>query len=304
MSPAPYNDDSEGYAQPAIGKGKGKAKSPDVTERTPLLSSTVTTTTAGTHAIDLQPSPAILRSRQRLFRKLLYVFSIALATCIIIFIFLLLIVYSYSSRVSNISTEDILERGLTIKGPDRLDVLNTTDSEGIWVQAEGRVGIDVGALIGVKSSKEDPIWKSWWKAMGRFGVEQLGGVSLDLSTIQVTPWKDRSTVLGIFHTLPIPLVLTADPPADLSWLSPVSLTVLISPTKNASTLVDFARECWRSGMVNVATSVASVSVRGGGLFDNSWRSMLRLVRQDIKSLIRLKSMSFSSCDCLLVIERI
>lgn len=285
MSPAAHNDNLDIYSPSVVGKGKAKAKASDVTERTPLLSSA---TTAGIHDIDSQPNPAPIHSQPRLLRRIFFVFTITLATCIILFTFLVLIAYGYSSRVSNVSTDDILEHGLVVKGPDRLDVLNTTEAEGMWVRIEGRAGVDAGALIDVKSARGDPIWRSWWKALGRFGVNHLGSVSVDLSTIRVTPRTDPVTVLGVLQTSPIPLTLTADPPPDLSWLTPVSLTVLISPTKDSSVLTHFAQDCWTSGAVDVAATVASVTVRGGGLFDNSWRNMLRLKRRNIESVLNVK----------------
>ena len=65
-----------------------------------------------------------------------------------------------------VSSEELLDRAVTVKGPDRLDVLNITEGGGIWIKVEGRVGVDAGAVIGVNSEDGDGIFRDIWKSIG------------------------------------------------------------------------------------------------------------------------------------------
>lgn len=270
-------------------KGKARAYSdPLPTEHTPLLTASSSSSPAEIDPEDNGP-PSPIPVRHRLYRRLFLVFSITFAVCATILIVLLLVAYSYSSRASNITMEDILDRGLVVNGPDRVDVLNITEDGRIWVQVEGRMGVDAGALIGINSADEDLVWKALWKGLGRWGVGKLDRVSVDLSAIKITPRGDRDTVLATLESVPMQIQLTVDPPQDESWLTKMSFPVLITPTNQTSELVRFARDSWSTGVVNVGAIVASVAVTGGNTTKASWRNRLHLEKTNIETGIRIRS---------------
>ncbi|KII91591.1 hypothetical protein PLICRDRAFT_696608 [Plicaturopsis crispa FD-325 SS-3] len=266
-----------------IDKGKGRAISPEPTERTPLIASQ-------SFSPHEEPStPTSTARRHSLWRKLLFVFLASLALCVVAFVVVALIAYSYSSRVSEISPSDLLDKGLVVRGPDRLDVLNITEDGGIWLNVGGKIGIDAGSVLEVNSDGDnDGLWQDFWKAIGRWGVRQLETVSVNLSTVQVSPDYDKSSVLARIHTPEIELPLTTDPPPDLSWLTAVSIPVFIQPTKNVSSLMQFARHTWRAGALNVHAHVGDLAVHGGSLDDSSWRRNFNVQRSDVWASIRMK----------------
>ena len=259
-------------------KGKARAIPQDFDERTPLLASG-----SGAH---YDPEPNVPRRGRRLFAKLLSVFIFSFSICILLFLLVLLIAYSYGSRASDISPDELIQRALVARGPDRLDVLNITKEGGIWVNVHGRIGLDAGSVIGVASDDDDTIFKDWWKSVGRWGIHQLDRITLNLTTINITSQHDQLAAISL-PALDLPL--TADPPPDDTWLTKVSVPVYILPTKNVSALARFVRESWRDGSMRVEAHVDRAAVQGGRLNDGGWRSMLRTIRSDVHSRVSVKS---------------
>ncbi|KAK7042569.1 hypothetical protein R3P38DRAFT_2891252 [Favolaschia claudopus] len=256
---------------------KGKRRAEDPTERTPLLGS------SSSSAID-DPPPAV--ARRRLISKLTTVFLGTLVFSICAFVALALLAWSYASRATHVSPDDILNQGLVFEGPDRVDVLNITSSGGLWVNVEARVGFDAGSVIGVNSSPDgDGFFQDIWKSIGRWGVRTLDRVSVNMTNISLT---SESVVLATIYPTPVVLPLTANPPSDSSWLTHISTPLLIQPTSNTSALVHFVREAWREGSAAVAANVASVDVQGGGFAEESWRSILHSALSDVRTALRLK----------------
>ncbi|KAF9075361.1 hypothetical protein BDP27DRAFT_1315942 [Rhodocollybia butyracea] len=126
--------------EPAAIPGKGKGRAQDFTERTPLLASGSSTSIP--HAEGSTPPP-LRRLGYRLFR----VFLITLLICICALAVLILVAWKFSSRASDMSPQDILDKALVVQGPDRVDV-----SLG---NVQGRIGLDAGAIVGVDSDPHD-----------------------------------------------------------------------------------------------------------------------------------------------------
>ncbi|OBZ76471.1 hypothetical protein A0H81_02995 [Grifola frondosa] len=198
------------------------------------------------------------------------------------------VVYSYRSRASNISPEEILQRALVVRGPDRVDVLNATNDHGVWLMVHGRVGLDAGNVSGVNRVEGDGILQDVWKSIGRWGIRQLDRVSVDLSTIDVCSRQRPSEILARISTVPLEIPVTANPPRDVTWLTPIALPVLIQPTKNISSLMRFVRDSWKDGTINVQAAVGRALVHGGGLKDEGWRRMFSVSHRDIHTMIQIK----------------
>lgn len=208
---------------------------------------------------------------------------------IVAFVIIAFLAYSYAARASLLSPDDLLTRAVVVKGPDRLDVLNITLDGGVWVQVEGRMGVDAGAVIGVNSEHDDGVFRDIWKALGRWGVRRLKTVSIQLTTIRITPKDHYSTLLTSVDVPPLSLPLTTEPPADFSWLTTVSIPIFVSPTQNSSVLARFVRESWRDEIVAIQAHVDEVAVRGGSLQEKGWRRKFEQKHSDIHTAIHVKS---------------
>ncbi|EIN14709.1 hypothetical protein PUNSTDRAFT_57626 [Punctularia strigosozonata HHB-11173 SS5] len=261
-----------------VDKGKARARSPETTERTPLLPSS--------SRVDLDDLEPASHSRRSLAARLVRVFLITIAVCVALLLFLLLLAWSYAGRASHMSPEDLMARALVMRGPDRLTVINITQESGIWLRVKGRVGLDAGEVIGVNSPEDDNdnILKYFWKAWGRWGIAKLDSVSVNMSTISLASERHPEIFLATIDTQPIEVPLTTNPPKDLSWLSTFSMPVYILPTQNVSALTHFAMQSWRDGSISVKATVDRAEVRGG----RGWRRNLKTVRSGIKTIVRQK----------------
>lgn len=276
----PAEDDS---APPRI-KGKGKARHPEPSEQTPLLQ----------HHSDVAPSqPRVtddLESssdvQRRLWSTLTFVFLVSLSSCIIIFLLFALLAYSYAARLSGVSPEDILQNALVIQGPYRASVLSLTPDGGIWIQVQARVGIDARSIMGVDTDDDEGTLADMWKSFGRWGVGILDRVTVDVSTAQV--FSQQQALLATLDLPPFELPLTANPPHDDSWLSSLSLTLFVVPTRNASDVNQFVYDSWHSGAASVHASIPRVVISGGSTNKGGWRHMLKLQRLGIQTRLSMK----------------
>ncbi|KAJ7025420.1 hypothetical protein C8F04DRAFT_1400596 [Mycena alexandri] len=264
-----------------IDKGKRRAQAEeDPTERTPLLAS------PSSSLLD-DPPPTV--ARRRLLSKLTTVFLASLVISVLVCVGLALLVWSYASRASHVSPDDILDEGLVFEGPDRVDVLNITWSGGLWVNVEGRMGFDAGSVIGVNAAPDgDGILQDIWKSIGRWGVRRLDRVSVNMSTIYLTSQSDPSVILATIEPSPVVVPLTANPPSDSTWLTHISTPLLIRPTTNTSALIHFVREAWREGSAAVKADVGSIDVRGGALREDSWRKILHSQLSNVRTALRIR----------------
>ncbi|KAK7680299.1 hypothetical protein QCA50_016539 [Cerrena zonata] len=266
----------EDVEAPRIDKGKGRAAPLHPTESTPLLAS---------HSNSHQELEDYSTPRRHLCTRLFTVFTVTLLTCVLLLLVIVLIAYSYGSRASDISSDILIRRALVLRGPDRIDVLNFTQEEGLWVQVDGRIGVNAGAALEINSEEDDGLLAGMWKSLGQWGVRTLDSVTVNLSTIHVTSKHD---LLANISFPPLDLPLTTNPPDNLSWLQKFSLPIHIKPTNDSSVLLRFAKESWKDGMINVKAAVDEATVSGGHLNENSWRKRLHLDRTDVTSNVRLR----------------
>ncbi|KAI0251487.1 hypothetical protein BJV78DRAFT_1097164, partial [Lactifluus subvellereus] len=199
-------------------------------------------------------------------------------TTLFIIILLLSLAYSYAARASHLSNEDILNSSLVFRGPDALDALNISEHGGVWLRLDGRVGFDAGTVTGVNPDDDDNnFWVDAWKAIRCWGIRNLDVVSIVLSSINITPQYDPAVHLVPIETPPFQIPLTANPPDDTSWLTPISLPVHVHPSHNMSAWLTFARKSWRSGYVVAQAPLAraNLKIQGGPLRGATWRSALR-----------------------------
>ena len=287
LPPIPMDSDDP-YAEPhtPIDKGKQRADTPEPSERTPLLSSASSTTIHQSHSHFPPPERP---PHQNLVRKLLIVFSATLVACVAVLVLILLFALSYSSSVSALTAQDVLDRGLFLQGPDRVDVLNVTEEGGAWIRVDCRVGLDMGAVLRIRPDNEDLIWTEVWKSLGRWGVRKVGRISVELSQIAVASRGEPSLPLAVFTAPTIELPLSSDPPSSLEWLTPMSIPINVQPTNHTEDLVRFANESWMTGMIRVSADIPSIRVRGGKRHEQTWRGSFGAERSNVSITICTKS---------------
>ncbi|KAG6895600.1 hypothetical protein C0992_000447 [Termitomyces sp. T32_za158] len=265
-------------------KGKGRAENP--TERTPLLEGQSSSSTLVLN--DDENATSRAESNRQLRSRLAKVFLVSLCLCIVAFAFLAMLAWSYASEVSRLSPDDVVRDALVIQGPDRVDVHKITWSGEIWLTVNARLGVDAGIVAGVNSKPRDTVVSRWWKACGRWGIQLLDRVTLTLSTITITSRSDPSIILASVSTSPMVVSLAADPPTDASWLTPVSIPVVIRPNNDTSAWIQFIRQSWRRGSIDVQANVGRAVVHGGSENEKTWRTWFYQKMSDVKTSIRFQ----------------
>lgn len=259
---------------------KGKRRAVEPTEQTPLLSE------SGSQSSDRHASASL--TRRRLLSKLLYVFFVSMSLCVFAVVILVLVAWSYASKASGMSPDDIMDHAIVYGGPYRFDVLNTTSSGDLWANVEGRIGVDAGSVIGVNSA-DDSVFRSIWKSLGRWGIQQLDSVTVNPSTVRLTSTEDSSLIFASVELPPVEVTLTSDPPSDLTWLQAVSIPVLITPTSNSTLLLRLLQDSWKLGVCSVRVSVNHVDLTGGSIRESGWRQMLRTALSNVVTTIHVTS---------------
>ncbi|KAI9507094.1 hypothetical protein F5148DRAFT_1015432 [Russula earlei] len=275
-----------------LDKGKAKAQASNAfeshqpTEITPLLASRSYVIIADDD--DILQSASRSNDRGSLLSTLTTVFLITLSISILLVLLLLSLAFSYAAKASQLSEDDILHTGLAFHGPDAIKVLNVSIHGDVWMRLDGHVGFDAGETIGVKPSLDDSFWLDLWKAIGRWGIRNLDTVSLTLSSINISSRYDPSEQLASVEVPPFQIPLTANPPEDASWLTPISLPVHIHPSRNISAWFKFASESWRRGYAIAQATVSRAGIQGGTLRRSSWRNALRMDRSNVTVGLHMK----------------
>ncbi|KAG9313776.1 hypothetical protein JVU11DRAFT_6136 [Chiua virens] len=250
-------DDRQRYT-----KGKGKAEQCQATETTPLLEAgSSDTSPRDEDEFDLENNSA---AHRRLWKRLTCVFFFTLSLCLVAFLAVALVAYSYATRLSIVSPDDVLAKALVVQGPDEIGIINATD-DGLWLRVDARVGVDAGSVIGVNTEGGQGTLEDLWKSIGRLGIRILGTVTADIATLPIT----------------------SNPPHDSSWLAPVSIPVLVQVAGNSSEIVQFVKDSWLHGAASVHASVPTVAVWGGSPSGRGWRSMVSANFHNIKTRLSL-----------------
>ena len=121
-----------------------------------------------------------------------------------------------------------------------------------------------------------------------------------LSSIDITSQYDHATLLASVATPPFQIPLTANPPEDISWLTPLSIPVHTHLSNSVTAWLEFARESWRSGYAVARVTISHADIKGGPWEWRTWRSVFTLSRSNLTLGLRMKSTSvFSYCYLLL-----
>ncbi|KAH6903298.1 hypothetical protein BKA70DRAFT_1302126 [Coprinopsis sp. MPI-PUGE-AT-0042] len=279
------SDHDDDHQQPQVdrkGKQRATVQEPP-SEETPLLGGT--SQISWIVANDVEDSG---RARRTLWSKLTRVFVASLLVCVVVFVILGLLAWSYAARAAGLTPEGLINNDLTFEGPHRLVLSTITRDGGVWLTVHGRMGVDVGNAMGFNPKPEDGLLESLWKKIGRQGVRSLSTVSVNLSTITITPKLAPSITLAKLHVQPLDVPLDVNPPKDDSWLHPVAVTALVYPTTNATLFKEFIHDSWKSGYLAIRAEVDHVLVRGGTKDRRTWRATFEGKISHIRTSLRIK----------------
>ena len=191
--------------------------------------------------------------------------------------------------------EQVINQDVVLSGPFQVDVLNTTDYGGLWLNVSGRMGLDAGDAMGFNHplpGESEGLFGRVWKALGRWGIRTLDTVTVDLATVHIAPEYDEFLTLLEVKLPPTELPLTVDPsPRSDEWLTPLVSEVLIQP-KNVTAVVDFLSQSWKAGSLNATIRLAQLRIIGGGS-QSSWKTSLHGKMTNVQTSIRLKSRPLS-----------
>ena len=227
-------------------------------------------------------------SQRRLRSQLTTIFLVSLSICIILFVIVALFSWSYASRLSGLTPEVVINQDLTFVGPNRVDILNITDDGGIWLNVQGQIGMDAGSAIGVESDPEDSLFRYLWKGVGRWSIQQLDRVSVNLSTITILSESNPQIILVTVDIPPVELPLTLDPPRDTSWLTHISIPIHFQLMANTSQLFQFLKDSWLHGSLAISANVGQATICGGSLDMDTWRSIFHGTLTNIQTSIHMK----------------
>ncbi|KAL9709184.1 hypothetical protein Ac2012v2_007539 [Leucoagaricus gongylophorus] len=262
---------------------KGKRRADASTERTPLLQNG--STSRDTSHVTTPPS-----STRSVRSILTTVFLVSLSICSVFAVISVLLAWSYASRISTLVPEQVINQDVVLSGPFQVDVLNTTDYGGLWLNVSGRMGFDAGDAMGFNHplpGESEGLFGRVWKALGRWGIRTLDTVTVDLATVHIAPEYDEFLTLLEVKLPPTELPLTVDPsPRSDEWLTPLVSEVLVQP-KNVTAVVDFLSQSWKAGSLNATIRLAQLRIIGGGS-QSSWKTSLHGKMTNVQTSIRLK----------------
>lgn len=286
---SPPIDVEEERTESAQRKGKWRAAAEESDETTPLLAPS-----AQLIRDDGPPPLAESSERRRLLVLLLTIFLSTLCACILLLLVLVAIAWwSYSSKISGVRDE-VLNRAVVFRGPDRVDVLNATEGS-VWLQVDSRVGIDAGealdTILGVEDKDNIGMVTLFRRSMGRWAIGRMKEVTVRLDGVSMLFGKD--TLVNV-TTPAISLPLTLDIPYDEPWLTALSLPIHVHVTQDAEALEEFAKASWRIGVVQLAALSSRITVLGGGQGEASWRRLMNVTQEDVIIPLKFTSMCILS----------
>ncbi|KAF8635581.1 hypothetical protein AX15_000231 [Amanita polypyramis BW_CC] len=261
---------------------KGKNRAQDPTEHTPLLSGSSNSYSPA------ETTPTTVISNRRLRSKLCYAFLFSFSFSVLTFIAAVLLAWSYAAKISNIPPEELVATSVVFDYPSHVDVLGV-EHGAIWLRVQAKLGVDAGAVLGIgRKPNGDNLFTKVWKLLGRWGVRRLDKVTVQMSPVHVTPEHDSSLVLTSVQVSSLDVPLTPDPPPDKSWLTDVTVNLLLEPTHNTSLILQFLQSCWTHGQIDIHASLDAVSLRGGGILERSWRTLLDIELNKLRVPLHLK----------------
>ena len=210
-----------------------------------------------------------------------------LTLCFIAIITLILLAgFSYAEPATHTAPQALIQQAVVFRGPSHVDITNVT-SDSLLLNVEGAIGINADVLLGLNQQQGGRLSRPR-TAFGRWLVRRLGSVTVSLSTISIYAPYSRtihavpSTPLFEIQPPTFSLPLTVNPPDDDTWLSPLSLSILVHPAQSNNALLSYAEDALKMRRALVTIEIKSVRVFGQG----SWRSLFSVQRNDLRTVVK------------------
>lgn len=314
---------------PTTAKGKGKAdpRLPLLTNDNDAENDYGSTSQASQDAQHHQQQRAFTASPvpiQRAWRS--YLLTGALALLTLLFggsLAIILLADSYAApalrNINNALSADgatsnqFWEQAVIVRGPDKINIAGIgrrTDDTGkenleLNLTVTVRLAVDSDFVMDLRDSRHDSWATEKWKSLGRWGVRRLGTVTAAMDDIVVYPANmsiDTPIVsLKSPSAVPIQLIpgLTPEDHQHPLPLRSVTIPLTISPSPNATLILDFLKKSWMTGFANVQIHSPDMMVHGGEPDDRvlkwwrigSWRQWLKVDKSDVAVKLRLQSKS-------------
>jgi hypothetical protein len=176
-----------------------------------------------------------------------------------------------------------------------------------------RVAVDTDFIMGFREDNADDgllWWREKWKDLGRWGVAKLETVIAAVEDVLIYPGSQDSTEPLLQAKLLSPVVvpltpgISARPPSRLS-LQPLSVSLSAYPTQNATLLLDFLKQSWSQGFLDVRFHGSDLMIMGGDMYKSHpkfwelgwWRNRLQFAKPDVNLRLHLPSThSFNSSN--------
>ncbi|KAG8871956.1 hypothetical protein FRB97_008175 [Tulasnella sp. 331] len=251
-------------------KGKGKASNGCLDERTPLLNGGPSSRDERTALESPTRSPW---NRRLLIGALALLALCSFAT----FIFIIAASYSFASCASHVEPEAMLAEGAIVwKGPSDIQVVHMAP-EGILMQVEGRIGIDADWIIGLEhnsgTNARFGLFEGARKALGRWLVKRVDTITVTIGDIHLyAPYSrsqhrvpDAPLASIILQSITVPLTTRRSQfkMSDDSWLTPLSIPMLVYLNENSTLLMEFGKDSMQMGRVLARATVESMQLDVG-----------------------------------------
>ncbi|KZT50536.1 hypothetical protein CALCODRAFT_488623 [Calocera cornea HHB12733] len=302
-----------GPTSPSPGSARRPRLDPAVSDPEAATSSSRSLPSPPTYSTFPAPAPRPSPTRSHLLTALLAALSLSLIAALL----LLLLGYSYAYPSASSPPDDLLRHAVHLRGPTHLQVINLTDA-GLFLRLDGQVGVDADWILGFRSPDDTAGWaERCRRALGRWGVQRLRAVDVRLSTIDLLSTSSSAAHIATLTlpalTIPLTPSLRQLSPAQQNtekeldarspeyaptWLSPIQLDVLVSPSHDAAALARFAQDSWATGRIELEARTRWVRVSPAGYAspepntNTSWSldlpRLLTITKQALQTEIKLK----------------
>ena len=199
------------------------------------------------------------------------------------------------------------KQAVLLSGPDDVNVVSVDrrkDELGVVrmemnMSVTMRIAVDTDFIMGFREDDtlDDGWWRKKWKQLGRWGVRQLGDTTAVVDHIDIYPSPPPTSLVPLVTLRPLqptliplgPGLSSRDHDNPPSSLTPVSVSLLISPSQNASLLISFLKESWAQGFFSVRIHAPKILVYGGHEHNKPpkwwelrrWRNRLKLEKDEV-----------------------
>lgn len=279
-------------SSPTVDKGKQRAPAAD--ETTPLLGQEGSGSHSYSASSSLVPEPEAYDWNRPILTVALLSLAVFFFTA---FVFFITSGYHYASWVAHISPEELVQRGVVIKPPSNVEVLQVTN-DAVVIQVDVAAGIDADWVLGLEQVQDSDLLGSARRWFGRWIAERVEEVTVTAADVRIyAPYSrmHHRVPTEPFITLkaaPVTVPLTTRRRSeyginDESWLTQLSLPIVIQPHHNGTVLMEYVQDALAMHRILVRVEADWAKVQGGSSIHwwNPW-SHFKVKKTSIEKLIK------------------